>query len=59
MHRRDHDPHEFVELVVERRDLARNPLAPGALAAYAAAVFDPPRAGAMRQAAVFADSTLG
>ena len=46
-------------ITVERRDLARNPLPPEALAAYAAAVFDPPRAGALRQAAAFADSTLG
>ena len=42
----------------ERRDLARNPLPPEALAAYAAAVFDPPRAGALRQAEVLATSAL-
>jgi len=43
---------------VERRDLARNPLPPEKLAAYAAAVFDPPRAGALRQAAMLASSTI-
>ena len=42
----------------ERRDLARNPLPPEALAAYAAAVFDPPRAGALRQAEALAISAL-
>ena len=42
----------------ERRDLARNPLPPEALAAYAAAVFDPPRAGALRHADVLATSAL-
>ena len=45
-------------ITVERRDLARNPLPPAALAAYPAAVFDPPRAGALRQAAALAVSTL-
>jgi 23S rRNA (uracil1939-C5)-methyltransferase len=45
-------------VTVERRDLARNPLPPEALAGYAAAVFDPPRAGALRQAAALAVSTL-
>jgi 23S rRNA (uracil1939-C5)-methyltransferase len=43
---------------VERRDLARNPLPPEALAGYAAAVFDPPRAGAARQAEALASSTI-
>ena len=43
---------------IERRDLARNPLPPEELAAYAAAVFDPPRAGALRQAAMLANSTI-
>jgi 23S rRNA (uracil1939-C5)-methyltransferase len=43
---------------VEQRDLARNPLPPEVLAGYAAAVFDPPRAGAARQAASLAASTL-
>jgi len=45
-------------VTTERRDLARNPLLPGALAGYAAAVFDPPRAGALRQAAALASSTI-
>jgi 23S rRNA (uracil1939-C5)-methyltransferase len=45
-------------ITVERRDLARSPLPPKALAAYAAAVFDPPRAGALRQAAALAVSPL-
>jgi 23S rRNA (uracil1939-C5)-methyltransferase len=43
---------------VERRDLSRNPLAPETLAAYAAAVFDPPRAGAANQVAALAASTI-
>jgi 23S rRNA (uracil1939-C5)-methyltransferase len=43
---------------VERRDLSRNPLAPEALASYAAAVFDPPRAGAANQAGALAASTI-
>ncbi len=45
-------------LTVERRDLARDPLPPEALAGYAAAVLDPPRAGAARQAAALAHSAL-
>ena len=45
-------------ITVERRDLARDPLAPGALARYAAAVFDPPRAGAARQAEALAASPI-
>ena len=45
-------------LTVERRDLARNPLPTGALARYAAAVFDPPRAGAARQAEALAASAM-
>ena len=45
-------------VTLERRDLARNPLPPEALAAYAAAVFDPPRAGALRQAEALAISAL-
>jgi 23S rRNA (uracil1939-C5)-methyltransferase len=45
-------------VTVERRDLARDPLPPAALADYAAAVFDPPRAGAARQAAALAASSL-
>ena len=43
-------------LTVERRDLARDPLPAEMLALYAAAVFDPPRAGAARQAAALAAS---
>jgi 23S rRNA (uracil1939-C5)-methyltransferase len=43
---------------VERRDLARDPLSPKELGAYAAAVFDPPRAGALQQAAALAASTI-
>lgn len=45
-------------ITVERRDLARDPLPLEALAGYAAAVFDPPRAGAARQAAMLAASAL-
>jgi 23S rRNA (uracil1939-C5)-methyltransferase len=45
-------------ITVERRDLARNPLPREALTAYAAAVFDPPRAGAARQALALAASTI-
>jgi 23S rRNA (uracil1939-C5)-methyltransferase len=45
-------------VTVERRDLARDPLQAEALAPYAAAVFDPPRAGAARQAAALAASPL-
>lgn len=43
---------------VERRDLARNPFPPERLSRYAAAVFDPPRAGALRQAEALAGSAL-
>ncbi len=45
-------------VTVERRDLARDPLAPEAMAGYSAAVFDPPRAGALRQAVALAASGL-
>jgi 23S rRNA (uracil1939-C5)-methyltransferase len=45
-------------VTAERRDLARNPVLPAALAHYAAAVFDPPRAGAAQQAEAFAASPL-
>jgi 23S rRNA (uracil1939-C5)-methyltransferase len=45
-------------VTIERRDLTRNPLPPEALSAYAAAVFDPPRAGALRQGAALAGSAL-
>jgi len=43
---------------VERRDLACNPLRPEELAAYTAAVFDPPRIGAINQATELANSTI-
>jgi 23S rRNA (uracil1939-C5)-methyltransferase len=46
------------KITVEQRDLARNPLPPEALGTYAAAVFDPPRAGAAKQAAALAASTI-
>jgi 23S rRNA (uracil1939-C5)-methyltransferase len=45
-------------VTVERRDLARDPLPPEALARYAAAVFDPPRTGAARQSAALAASII-
>ncbi len=45
-------------VTVERRDLARNPVPPSALAHYAAVVFDPPRAGATRQAEALAASAV-
>ena len=45
-------------VTVERRDLDREPFAPAELDRYAAAVFDPPRAGALRQAEALAASTL-
>jgi 23S rRNA (uracil1939-C5)-methyltransferase len=45
-------------LTVERRDLARDPLPAALLARYAAAVLDPPRAGAARQAAALATSAV-
>jgi 23S rRNA (uracil1939-C5)-methyltransferase len=47
------------ELTVERRDLARDPVSPEKLSDYAAAVFDPPRAGGARQAAALAASPIG
>ena len=43
---------------VEARDLARQPLDPGELAAFDCVVFDPPRAGAREQAAAIAASSL-
>ena len=43
---------------VERRDLDRNPVPAAELSRYAAAVFDPPRAGARRQAEALAASAL-
>ena len=42
--------HSNRELTVERRDLVRRPLQPDELARFAAAVIDPPRAGAEPQA---------
>jgi 23S rRNA (uracil1939-C5)-methyltransferase len=45
-------------VTVERRDLARNPIPATALARYAAAVFDPPRVGAIRQAEELAASAI-
>jgi 23S rRNA (uracil1939-C5)-methyltransferase len=45
-------------VTVERRNLDRDPLPPETLAAYAAAIFDPPRAGASRQAVALAASTI-
>ena len=45
-------------VTVARRDLARNPVPPEALSAYPGAVFDPPRAGATRQAMALAASAL-
>src|SRR5262249_9840625 len=46
------------QVSVERRDLVRNPLPPELLARYTAGVFDPPRAGAARQAEALAASAL-
>ena len=45
-------------VTVERRDLDREPFTPGMLDRYAAAVFDPPRAGALQQAEALAASRL-
>ena len=45
-------------VTAERRDLNRNPLPPEQLGGYQAAVFDPPRAGAARQAAALAESPI-
>ena len=45
-------------VTVERRDLDRAPLEAGELARFAAAVFDPPRTGARRQAEALAASAL-
>jgi 23S rRNA (uracil1939-C5)-methyltransferase len=47
-----------LRVTVERRDLARDPISPNALANFAAAVFDPPRAGAARLTAALAASAL-
>jgi 23S rRNA (uracil1939-C5)-methyltransferase len=45
-------------VTTERRDLARQPLGPDALGGFAAALFDPPRAGAPAQAAALAGSAV-
>jgi 23S rRNA (uracil1939-C5)-methyltransferase len=45
-------------VTAERRDLDREPLSPAELAPYAAVVFDPPRAGARRQAEALAASAV-
>jgi len=45
-------------VTVERRDLDREPLATVELDRYVAAVFDPPRAGALRQVETLAAATL-
>lgn len=46
------------QVTAERRDLDREPLSPAELAPYAAVIFDPPRAGARRQAEALAASTV-
>jgi len=46
------------QVTVEWRDLDRNPISPAGLAPFAAAVFDPPRAGALRQAEALAASMI-
>jgi len=45
-------------VTVERRNLAREPLPPERLAPYAAAVFNPPRAGAIEVSEALAGSSL-
>jgi 23S rRNA (uracil1939-C5)-methyltransferase len=45
-------------VTIERRDLARNPVSAAELDTYAAAVFDPPRAGAARQTKALAASRI-
>jgi 23S rRNA (uracil1939-C5)-methyltransferase len=45
-------------VTTERRNLDRDPLPPEALAPYAGAIFDPPRAGALRQATALAASII-
>ncbi len=45
-------------VTAERRDLDRDPLPAEVLAGYSAAVFDPPRAGALRQATALAASNI-
>jgi 23S rRNA (uracil1939-C5)-methyltransferase len=46
------------QISVERRDLMRDPVPPACLSRYAAAVFDPPRAGAASQVEALAASAL-
>ena len=46
------------KVTIERRDLARNPVPASAAARYTAAVFDPPRVGAIRQAEALAASAI-
>lgn len=46
------------QVTAESRDLEARPLAPEALAAYEAVVFDPPRAGAAAQAEAIAASSI-
>ena len=46
------------KLVAETRDLFRRPLRPDKLAAFDAALIDPPRAGALEQSRALAASTL-
>jgi 23S rRNA (uracil1939-C5)-methyltransferase len=48
----------FPNVTAERRDLDRDPVSGKELEGYAAAVFDPPRAGAHRQAAALANSKI-
>lgn len=45
-------------ITIEHRDLGHDPVPSGTLAKYAAAVFDPPRAGAARQAEALAGSPI-
>jgi 23S rRNA (uracil1939-C5)-methyltransferase len=47
-----------LQMTAERRDLFRDPLSSADLAAYDAAVLDPPRAGARQQAEMLAQSRL-
>lgn len=48
----------FPRVTVERRDLDRDPLSGAELDGYLAAVFDPPRGGAIRQAVALAKSDI-
>lgn len=53
-----HAVSEVAGVTVEQRDLARDPVLPDRLGRCAGAVFDPPRAGAARQAEALGASTL-